>query len=506
MLPEPFFHLGLPWVRYITSNTLETAGLTSIFGTLTMIGLEIIAPILFLIGFIEGFRIIDSIAKVIVNYVRRLTLIPLLNPVLSSFIGTVTGSISSDTAVTGSITIPLMKKIGIPSEWAGAIAAVSGVTAYIMPPIMGTIAFIMPIFLGVTYWDVVIRAFIIAIAYVVAIAAAIYVISSIYVKSPHFSEVTIGYRERRIELIDYVNFVGFVICITVLIIMMGVMKYELPTAIYYTLIAFTMYFIPINIINGIVKGENPESIAKELLTMILKGISKGARATIDIVLLLASLGIMINLITAVGLIQDLNWLILEITGESLWILIAITYIFGLLMGLALPAVATYISVAVLLVPAMVHLGIDRWAAHFFAFYLAVISEFTPPTSIAAVVAGGIAGCNPLSVMMRMLVLGLPIYLFPILILIHPQVVSTPSLESMVVAFIILSISIGLTLPALLLTLRISVDLRILIVLPLLPILVIANLLSAQIATKVLLSFIILILTIFIFKLMLGTRR
>jgi TRAP-type uncharacterized transport system fused permease subunit len=176
------------------------------------------------------------------------------------------------------------------------------------------------------------------------------------------------------------------------------------------------------------------------------------------------------------------------------------------MGLALPAVATYISVAVLLVPVMVHLGIDRWAAHFFAFYLAVVSEFTPPTSIAAVVAGGIAGCNPLSVMMRMLVLGLPIYLFPILILIHPQIVSTPSLESIVIAFIILSISIGLTLPALLLTLRNSVDLRILIVLPLLPILAIANMLSAQIAIKVLLSSIVFILSIFILKLMLGTRR
>jgi TRAP transporter 4TM/12TM fusion protein len=506
MLPEPFFHLGLPWVRYITSNTLETAGLTSIFGTITLIVLEIIAPIFFLVGFMEGFGIIDSVTRVIVSYMRRVTLIPLLNPVLSSIIGTTTGSISTDTAVTGGITIPLMRKIGIPSEWAGAIAAVSGVTAYIMPPIMGTIAFIMPTFLGVTYWDVVVRAFIIAIAYVATIAIAIYTISAIYVKSPHSSEVTIEYRGRRVELIDYVNFVGFVMSITILIIMMGAMKYELPTAVYYTLIAFAMYFIPINIINSIAKGKNPESFAKELLTMALKGMSKGARTTIDIALLAASLGIMINLITAVGLIQDLNWLILEITGESLWILIAITYIFGLLMGLALPAVATYISVAVLLIPAMVHLGIDRWAAHFFAFYLAVVSEFTPPTSIAAVVAGGIAGCNPLNVMMRMLVLGLPVYLFPILILIYPQIVSAPSLESIVIAFIIFSISIGLTLPALLLTLRTSVDLRILIVLPLLPILAIANMLSAHIAIKVLLSSIIFILSIFILKLMLGTRR
>lgn len=496
LLPEPFFHLGLPWVRYITSNTLETTGLTSVFGTLATIGLEIIAPILFLLAFMESFGILGSIGRIIISFIRRATLIPLSNPILSSFIGTVTGSIASDTAVTGSVTIPLMKRIGIPPEWAGTIAAVSGITAYVMPPIMGTVAFIMPSFLGVSYWDIVVRAFFIAIAYVLATMLLIYMVSRIYVGSRQNRGVEV--RRGEISYVDYANFAGFIICIAILIILIGVAGYELPTAVYYTLIAFTLYFIPLHIAYRVARGSGFKQIAKDLLTNVLRGVNGGARSTIDVVLLLASLGIMVNMITAVGLIQDFNWLVLGITGESLWLLVAITYFFGFLMGLALPAVATYISIAVLLVPAMVSLGIDKWAAHFFAFYLAAISEFTPPTSISAIVAAGIAGAEATKIMGRMFILGMPIYILPIIILINPQIL-TPSPEAMLTSFIIFSTAFGLTTPALIAMLRISIGLRGLIALPISTALAITALIATPIYAKVLLATAILIINIYIIR-------
>jgi TRAP transporter 4TM/12TM fusion protein len=497
LLPEPFFHLGLPWIRYITSNTIETAGgLASVFGTLATIGLEIIAPILFLLAFMESFGILGSIGRIIISFIRRATLIPLSNPILSSFIGTVTGSIASDTAVTGSVTIPLMKRIGIPPEWAGTIAAVSGITAYIMPPIMGTVAFIMPSFLGVSYWDVVVRAFFIAIAYVLATMLLIYMVSRIYVGSRQNRGVEVGRGE--ISYVDYANFAGFIMCIAILIILIGVAGYELPTAVYYTLIAFTLYFIPLHIAYRVARGSGFKQIAKDLLTNVLIGVDGGARSTIDVVLLLASLGIMVNMITAVGLIQDFNWLVLGITGESLWLLVAITYFFGFLMGLALPAVATYISIAVLLIPAMVSLGIDKWAAHFFAFYLAAISEFTPPTSISAIVAAGIAGAEATKIMGRMFILGMPIYILPIIILINPQIL-TPSPEAMLTSFIIFSTAFGLTTPALIAMLRISIGLRGLIALPISTALAITALIATPIYAKALLATAILIINIYIIR-------
>jgi len=495
LLPEPFFHLGLPWIRYITSNTLETAGgLTSMFGTLAIIGLEIVAPILFLLAFMESFGVLGSIGRFVINFVKRTTLIPLSNPVLSSFIGTVTGSISSDTAVTGSITIPLMKRIGIPAEWAGTIATVSGITAYIMPPILGTVAFIMPAFLGVSYWDVVVRAFFVAIAYALATTLLIYMVSRVYIGSRQ--ALVAGVERGGITYIDYANFAGFMTCIAILITLIGVVGYELPTAVYYTLIAFVAYFIPLHFAYRVARRSGLRQVAKDLSAIILRGIDSGARSTIDIVLLLASLGIMINMITAIGLIQDFNWLVLEITGESLWLLIAITYFFGFIMGLALPAVATYISIAVLLIPAMVSLGIDRWAAHFFAFYLGVISEFTPPTSIAAVVAAGIAGVKATRIMSRMFVLGMPIYILPILILMNPQIL-TPSPEALLTSFIIFSIAIGLTMPALIAMLRIDVGVRGLIALPISTTLAITTLIGTPVNVKALLATAILIINIYI---------
>ena len=486
LLPEPFFHLGLPWIRYITSNTLETVSLASIFGTLAIIGLELIAPILFLLAFMESFGILGSIRRVVLAFVRRATLISLSNPILSSFIETVTGS----------ITIPLMKRIGIPPEWAGTIAAVSGVTAYLMPPFMGTVAFIMPAFLGVSYWDVVVRAFFVAIAYVLTTMLLVYMVSRVYAGS--HQTLSIRVERVRIGYVDYANFAGFIMCLAILIMLIGVAGYELPTAAYYTLIAFTIYFVPLQIARGIAKRSGPKLIIKDLFASVLRGIDGGARSTIDIVLLLASLGIMINMITAVGLIQDFNWLILEVTSESLWLLIAITYLFGIVMGLALPAVVTYISIAVLLIPAMISLGIDKWAAHFFAFYLAVVSEFTPPTSIAAVVAAGIAGAAATKIMSRVFILGMPIYTFPVLILINPQIL-TPSLEALLTSFITFSIALGLTTPILMAILRINIGVRGIIASPISTLLTITALISTPIYVKALLAIMILAINIYIIR-------
>jgi TRAP transporter 4TM/12TM fusion protein len=502
MLPEPFTHVGLPLIKYITSNTLETTGLTSIFGTLTIIGLEIIAPILFLMGFMKSFGILESVGRIIIGLIKRPALIPLSNPIISSYVGTVTGSIASDTAITGSITIPLMKRINIPSEWAGAIAAVSGVIAYIMPPIMGVVAFIMPVLIGSTYWDVVIRAFLPAITFAIFLMLLIYIISARYTSAYVSQEIKI--ERTGIKPMDYMNLLGFIMTLAILITMIGIAGYELPVAIYYAFIAFIAYSISLKIINCIASKHDLKSFIREVLTPILRGISEGARDTINVVLLLASLGIMINLLTVVGFIQDFNWLILNMTGESLWLLIAVTYIFGFMMGLALPASVTYISIAVLLIPAMTSLGIDKWAAHFFAFYLAVLSEFTPPTSIAAVVAAGIAKTDPMKVMMRMLILGLSVYLFPLIILINPQVLSF-SLEGIATLFIIFSILSGLAMPVLLITLKIINNVKMFIVSFLLMILAIMVLLFTEIFVKILLSSAIIILTLIVVKLIFKIR-
>jgi len=258
----------------------------------------------------------------------------------------------------------------------------------------------------------------------------------------------IGDQGEKVELGDYLNFAGFALSLSTLIFMIGVWGYELPTATYYTLLVFIAYAAAAKAIYGLAVRRGPKEITADIVRSFLSGVKSGVTSSVDVTLLLASLGVMIGMMTAVGLIQDMNWVLLDVFGKSLWMLIAVTYAFGIAMGLALPAIATYIAMAILLIPTMIRLGIDEWAAHFFGLYLAVISEFTPPTSIGAVVAAGIARGNALRIMAYMAILGLPIYLFPIYILLNPQVV-TLSASGVVHSLLLVAFSIGLTTPLLL---------------------------------------------------------
>src|SRR5690606_1672404 len=78
--------------------------------------------------------------------------------VASAFMGSLSGSIFSNIAGTGSITIPTMKKAGYPAHYAGAIEACASTGGVVMPPVMGAIAFVMAITIGVDYAVIMIAA------------------------------------------------------------------------------------------------------------------------------------------------------------------------------------------------------------------------------------------------------------------------------------------------------------------------------------------------------------
>ena len=81
----------------------------------------------------------------------------------------VSGSGSANAAVVGTITIPLMKRYGVPGTFAAAAETAGSMGGLIMPPMMGVGAFLMSDFLGVPYWDVVLRGFALAFVYYVSI-------------------------------------------------------------------------------------------------------------------------------------------------------------------------------------------------------------------------------------------------------------------------------------------------------------------------------------------------
>ena len=92
----------------------------------------------------------------------------------SALCGMVSGSSVGNTVTTGSVTIPMMKKTGYRSEFAGAVEAAASTGGQIMPPIMGAAAFLMADYLGVPYSNIIVRAIVPAVLYFLGIFIAVH--------------------------------------------------------------------------------------------------------------------------------------------------------------------------------------------------------------------------------------------------------------------------------------------------------------------------------------------
>jgi TRAP-type uncharacterized transport system fused permease subunit len=93
--------------------------------------------------------------------------------VSSGMNGMISGSSIANVVITGTFTIPLMKKVGFTPEKAGAVEVAASTNGQLMPPIMGAAAFLMIEYVGISYLEVVKHAFLPA---VISYIALVYIV------------------------------------------------------------------------------------------------------------------------------------------------------------------------------------------------------------------------------------------------------------------------------------------------------------------------------------------
>ena len=76
----------------------------------------------------------------------------------SGLFGMISGSSIANTVTVGSLTIPMMIRIGYPRHFAGAVEATAATGGQITPPIMGAAAFLMVEYLALPYQTIIIAA------------------------------------------------------------------------------------------------------------------------------------------------------------------------------------------------------------------------------------------------------------------------------------------------------------------------------------------------------------
>ncbi len=315
----------------------------------------------------------------------------------SAIIGTVTGAAVANVTLTGSFTIPLMKKVGYPPDIAGAIEATASTGGQLMPPIMGAAAFIMAYNLGVPYVEIMIAGIIPALLYYFSVFMGVQVLAlRKKIEAPKES-VDVRLILLRAPV--------FLIPITVIIILLFARLSPMYAAFYAILTGLALSFL--------------RKETRPTLTSIARGIANGAIAGAKIAIVLACVGMIAQTLYTTGAGVKLTGLVEEITRGHLFFALLLTMIISIILGCGIPTAGAYILVALTVTPALVRLGVMPFSAHFFAFYFAIISALTPPVALAALAGASIAGGNYWKTGIFAFKLALPGFVLPFCIVYNP---------------------------------------------------------------------------------------
>lgn len=411
-----FWHPGTDFYRVVTSSTVEMSN--GIYGIYGQIALTLIAAFLLLAAVANGFGAQNAMILVMQRIAgNSRQMVPQAAVMGSLSIGMVSGSGSANAVVVGSITIPLMKRYGVPPVFAAATETAASMGGLIMPPMMGVGAFLMSEFLGVPYWDVVTRGFALAFVYYGSLAFAVYLLCvKLLPREAVVAPAVPSYKQ--------VKTVIFFLAVLFLLVMMGAVGMgELLAALYTA--AFLFVLLLANFLYFKYIRKDPGIAEETFLGNVRLSIETHADMTSYLTLLLATLGIMIGLFTVTGFINRMGGMLLDLGSWNLMAMVFMSFVFGWLVGMGLPPTATYIIGAVVIVGPLTKLGVNPWVAHFFVFLLSVWGELSPPTSLTAAISARIAEASFMRTMWVSLKICLPVTLMTFAIFSRSEMVVTP---------------------------------------------------------------------------------
>lgn len=314
----------------------------------------------------------------------------------SGLMGSITGSSVANVVGTGSITIPLMKRIGFAPEFAGGVETSASIGGQMMPPIMGAGAFVMAQWTQIPYTTIIGDAFIPAVMYYLG------VLLNVHIRAKKSNLLPL--EDKDIPNLKDVLKRGwhFLVPIIVLIVLL--------------VIGYTPTYAAIISIVSVVAASWIRKESRMGFKEIYSAMIFGVRNTVATGVLLLIAGIIVGIITLTGLGIALSIVVTSLTSNSIFVLYLFTALAALFLGMGLPVTASYIVLAILIAPAFKMMGVGLLAANMVVFWLAETANATPPIALAAFAASGIAGSRPLPTAIEGFKLAKGLLLIPILFL------------------------------------------------------------------------------------------
>ncbi|MGH7384989.1 MAG: TRAP transporter permease [Candidatus Rokuibacteriota bacterium] len=332
----------------------------------------------------------------------------------SALLGTVSGSGVANVMMDGVFTIPMMKRIGYTATFAAAVEAVASIGGQIMPPIMAAAAFIMSDFVGVPFRQVALAATLPAVLYFFCVFVTV-----------HFEAKRLGLRrvprEEMPGLRDTLRRDGYLLLPLVALIWYLYQGFsEEMAALMAVGTTFLISFVRRRSALGPVR--------------LLKAFESGARTGVTVAMAVAAAGLIIGCLFLSGIGMKFSYMLMTLSGGHLWVALIYTTFAAILLGLSLPTTAVYLTLAIIVAPGLVQMGVPKMAAHMFIFYMGVTSDLTPPTCLSPFAAAAIAGSPPMATAWQAMRLGAVLFIVPFMFVYSPELLMMGAWSDILLAF------------------------------------------------------------------------
>ncbi|WZL74405.1 TRAP transporter permease [Clostridiaceae bacterium 35-E11] len=375
LFPGKLAHQGFSWSRILTRMYLTDGG---IFGVTLMVSASYVFMFILFGSFLNKTGTAKFFNDFALAFAGRLRGGPAQVAVMASgLMGTISGSSQANVATTGSFTIPLMKEVGYKPRFAGAVEAAASTGGILMPPIMGAASFMMASFLGIPYIKVMYAGIIPAIFYYFAIFTMV-----------DFEARKIGLqgmdKSKLPNLKNVIRNEGHLMLPIVIILILLVKGLTPLFAAFFGLIA-------------VIATSMLRKSTRMNFTKFLEALEEGAKSAVPVATACGVVGFIVGVVSMTGLGQVVAFNIMQLSFGQLWLALVLVMVASIFLGMGLPASACYIITASIAAPALVRMGVEPLAAHFFAFYYGTLSAVVPPVALTSYTAAGIAGANPTDV-------------------------------------------------------------------------------------------------------------
>jgi TRAP transporter 4TM/12TM fusion protein len=363
----------------------------------------------------------------------------------SALFGMISGSSVANAVTVGSLTIPMMKRLGYKPHFAAGVEATASTGGQITPPVMGAAAFLMVEFLELPYQTIIIAAIVPAFMHFFGVFIQV-----------HFEAKRLGLRGltpeempdwRAVLKQDWVTLIplaaliwkifdgstpylaafwGIFLCIVV-----GLIRSERQRTPGVEILLVVAWAALLTFGRGMLPGEFGDWFGEicfglfVLLCVILWRLNPapslhwrdivdafviGAKYALAVGAAAAAIGIIIGVVTLTGTALKFATIIVNVANDATvlvqaWLpfdkvtlvkffTLVMTGLVCILMGCGVPTTATYIIMVTIAAPALGLLGVAPIVAHFFVFYYGVLADVTPPVAVAAYAAASMAGADP----------------------------------------------------------------------------------------------------------------